>query len=253
MIHSAATSFSKRCFPELILPPAVVIDDSLEDTVRYIVTIWSVLRSVIHVSRQALFPFQLDLCIVFKKPVSVDNDDEEADDGVEDSEAYFVDCVADIQAKLEANELQYSWALDTSERPLQRHIRSLFQEFKNDFIYKEEFMHRKRFIMMLDRRNRVDDAKIWFYEPPKDCRDIPSDAVPEWFLSASRTCLLPPADPKGYCNSKDTGLSSTGNIGSTTSCGSALMTLSFHMLSSDAIKCYSEVSLQLPFSVHLEP
>ena len=34
---------------------------------------------------------------------------------------------------------------------------------------------------------------MYLYEPPKGvfARDIPNDELPEWYISASRTCLLP--------------------------------------------------------------
>ena len=89
---------------------------------------------------------------------------------------------------------------------------------------------------------------MWFYEPPKNCREIPSDAVGEWYLDASRTCLLPPTNPKDYgkrfveselnCDPETLKAKMRNlNIGSTTARVSAL-TLAFHVRSRDEIKCF---------------
>ena len=101
---------------------------------------------------------------------------------------------------------------------------------------------------------------MWFYEPPKNCREIPSDAVGEWYLDASRTCLLPPTNPKDYgkrfvvsaVSDTDSDANESDdekmvetlkakmrnlNIGSTTARVSAL-TLAFHVRSRDEIKCF---------------
>merc|ERR1712129_633710 len=74
----------------------------------------------------------------------------------------------------------------------------------------KEYVQGKRFVLMVDRRKYEVNGKakdrVWFYEPPKNCRDIPSDAVSEWYLNAARTCLLPPANPECYTNEiKDRG------------------------------------------------
>ena len=61
-------------------------------------------------------------------------------------------------------------------------------------------LHRKRMIVLVDRRHLMRDSEdvitdyVWMYEPPSNCRDIPIEPVPEWHISASKTCLLPNMD-----------------------------------------------------------
>ena len=77
------------------------------------------------------------------------------------------------------------------------------------------------------------------YEPPANCRDIPSDAVPEWSLNASRTCLLPDTDyGNGSAADMKKGQPTNANIHSCFHCKGSLLTLSFMVQEADAIKCY---------------
>eukprot|EP00483_Globobulimina_turgida_P002893 UN02898 len=128
----------------------------------------------------------------------------------------------------------------------------LDQEEKDE---KTEYLHKKRLITFIDRRNvnlKVDDekaedekSKIYMYEPPKNCQNIPDDPVPEWGISSSRTCLLPDMD---YGDGSDaiTGPDTSNqkdnkdekednsqklkdsNIGASFHCKGGLITFSFH-------------------------
>ena len=80
----------------------------------------------------------------------------------------------------------------------------MYKEFKQEHEIKEGtddvhmHLHRKRMIVLVDRRHLkrysaedVATDHVWMYEPPRNCRDIPAEAVPKWHISASKTCLLP--------------------------------------------------------------
>eukprot|EP00483_Globobulimina_turgida_P006277 UN06287 len=87
------------------------------------------------------------------------------------------------------------------------------------------------------------------YEPPANCRKIPHDVVPEWYINASRTSLLPDleygdgsqaekADNEGGSpNATNEQLVKT-NITSSFHCKGALLTLSFIVKEADAVKMY---------------
>eukprot|EP00483_Globobulimina_turgida_P007920 UN07936 len=85
------------------------------------------------------------------------------------------------------------------------------------------------------------------YEPPIDCRNIPHDVVPEWYINASRTSLLPnmeygdgkeaeEADDEAKDKTKEQLLKS--NITSSFHCKGSLLTLSFIVKEADAVKMY---------------
>ena len=103
-------------------------------------------------------------------------------------------------------------------------------------------------VAMVDVRD-ANSKDVYLYMPPgKYTRDIPDNAVPEWYFSASKTCLL---SPTNYDEDEAIGKSTVkhlyeerksdpinGNIG----CGFAdegrLLTISFHIRSTDVIKAY---------------
>eukprot|EP01083_Nonionella_stella_P258500 883503_1 len=57
----------------------------------------------------------------------------------------------------------------------------------------KDYPFRKRFISFIDRRESSNEKNdtIIMYEPPDNARNIPNPCVPEWYLSSSRTCILP--------------------------------------------------------------
>ena len=226
-----------------------------------------------------LCPFQFDLCIACGKPKSKENkgtfkedsDDEDDDDKKEDQ---FCDIIGNIKEKLEKNKLKYKFKeMDTKNddfdaKQLQRIFTSLYNEFKGKYDKKERYyLHRKRMIGFVDRRmsrkvdekekkyfvhtNDGDKDQIYLYDAPSVCRNIPNDAVSEWFMDSSKICLLPdmefgdgskaiasfnPNTKRLNINIKDKMTAS--NIGSSTHCQSSLLTMSFHVKSMDEIKCY---------------
>eukprot|EP01084_Bolivina_argentea_P107932 192919_1 len=87
---------------------------------------------------------------------------------------------------------------------------------------------------------------IYVYTPPTNCVNIPRDVCGLWFISASRTSLLP--DMK-YGNGEQAlkdviNLNATreellkSNIDSGSHCKAGLLTISFHVKSKDEVKMY---------------
>merc|ERR1719420_457297 len=145
-------------------------------------------------------------------PGSDDEDDDDYEEGKNDDEPKeHVDFIGDIKAKLKANKLRYAMEqsvgaeIDAKERKV---LMNLFNAFRAQHKPKQsnnrEYLQGKRFVVMVDRRNFKPNEQtkdsVWFYEPPEDCRDIPTNAVSEWYLNASATCLLPPTNAKDYAD-----------------------------------------------------
>ena len=89
------------------------------------------------------------------------------------------------------------------------------------------------------------------YEPPENARIIPNNAVPEWYIGASRMCLLPDmkygaeneeedeADKKE--KSKEQVINEKAkfsNIGANTGCQGSVLTLSLHAKQANVVKLY---------------
>eukprot|EP01084_Bolivina_argentea_P163711 284758_1 len=99
---------------------------------------------------------------------------------------------------------------------------------------------------------------VWMYEPPKNCKNIPYDAVPEWYVNASKTCLLPNMEygdgkqaEKGNAEIEDDeneyeedefkikeNKIQDSNINSSFHCKGQVLTLSFIVKESNTIKAY---------------
>jgi len=269
VVRSAMESFFTRVSPKMMMRQMTTVPDSLEQTVTYINTAILFLANMLKsttLHTLSLCPFQLDLCFAYKAPVASDEEvnsgdmDSGDDDDIDEEQKAtdeFVDCVGDIEAKLRANGLRYVVMEIGNIYENRKVFANLRDEFRRKYNLKmentREWLQGKRFVVMVDRRKYDPRAKkskdtVWFYEPPKDCRDIPSNAVGEWYLNATRTCLLPPLDPTQYGafggNGAKTGNENQkkklteGNIGSKEACCGALMTLAFHARSTDEFKCY---------------
>ena len=123
----------------------------------------------------------------------------------------------------------------------------------------ESFLHRRRMIAFIDRRSAAKGGHTsydaWLYEPPKDCNEIPDNAVPEWFINASRTTLLPQLgyrvqselsqDERAAFAMKNhsaeleaEAMATKQNVSSSFHCVGSLLTLSFYVKSADVVKCY---------------
>eukprot|EP01083_Nonionella_stella_P168008 566068_1 len=237
---SAVRSFMKRVCPELQLRPMAYINHDLEKIIVYINDAVNWVHSLA-TDPSTICPFQIDFCIAVGAPISAENkeelntnsDDDEPDDTQQqEDEKHWVDMVGDIKQRLKENELKYSMTECPAEQE-SRIFHEIFQNFvkENDLkgSGKSAYLHQKRLITMIDRRPSKKDASkpdhIWMYEPPDDCQNIPNNAVPEWYINASATCLAPKSK-------KDEA------FGVIDHCKQGTLTLSFHVKRETVIKCY---------------
>ena len=99
----------------------------------------------------------------------------------------------------------------------------------------------------MDRRKQQKETeKAFLYKPPNthpsggNPRDIPRDAVNEWFMASSAMTILPDLH---YSTEKEVAPSeshpaSQVNIGTTSSIAGGLLTLSIHVLEEDVVRAY---------------
>merc|ERR1712130_199145 len=101
-------------------------------------------------------------------------------------------------------------------------------------------MGKSRVISFIDRRDKTKKDSIFTYVPPINCRNIPNNAVDEWYLNSSKTCLLPGDENKAQKFKFGTEYAmkelKNANIGSSDRCEGGLLTLSFIAKEEDAIK-----------------
>jgi len=276
---SAMFSFNKRCCGKLMFGNTpTLIDDSLDKIASYISGAAHFVSNMITTNTGGVLvtPFQFDVAIAVGKPQATTDDEEEDDDDEdEDDEKSFaqdggpgtgqyLDWVQEIEPKLKANSLKYTRVDQANADEDRRRFGNLFKQFiaKNDIKEvddaKKHYLANKRLIAFIDRRTskKKDDVNddIFMYEPPPGgyTRDIPSgaDFMTDWFLSASRTSLLPNDgyDAElvvGNSHTKDTDDNSSTimnkpgmNIGAADHCSGAVITLSFWVYSADKIKLY---------------
>ena len=180
-----------------------------------------------------------------------DDDDDDDDNGNEEKDdGTYMDYIGDIEAKLKGNKLP----MTKNKIPKKaRDFKLLFDNLQKESEEKDSknYLQNKRFVAFADRRkNKDENADFYLYEPPKgNSRDIPSDAVPEWGISSSRTCLIPSseydeADAIGkpnmgnVSNNKKKNDSNDKTIGAAFAAAGSLLILSFHIRSADLIKVY---------------
>jgi len=245
-VAHALESYCYRVAPQLQLSLLSTIDGSLEVTVQYMTAAAEWITNLVKSSGgdTTLCPFQFDLCFAFGAPHRVPMGDEDE----KEDEKPFVDVVGDIAAKLKANKLKNA---STDCKPGDaRDFNAFYEQFleQNKEAAVEDdrsYLHRKRMISMVDRRAQQKDT-LFLFEPPADCRDIPSNAVSEWFVSSSAATLLPDSkyserSPfKGGDLEKMTAEEAAKfkNIGSRDECDSAVLTLSFHVKEEEAVSAY---------------
>merc|ERR1712228_697917 len=172
----------------------------------------------------------------------------------EQKEEPFVDSVGSIDEKLKKNGLKFA---KIPANPLelgkvfQRTFIALFGKLKDQKNkIKSNYPHNERFMGLVDRRQyQMPNDSVYLYEPPLNCRRIPNNAVSEWYLNSSRTCLLPnmaygdgSEAEKGPNKENKHGLNQqklkNANIGSLLQCKGAFLTFSFHVKAVDEVKCY---------------
>merc|ERR1712087_386110 len=288
---TAVSSFGKRGTPKLLFSPMKLIDDSLEHTVQYMnaaVRFVSNLVTTATKSNLSICPFQLDMSLASGQPTLVENevdddpdgnesgdeDDDDDDDFDFEEDQMFFDVVGDIKGKLEHNKLRYIHKSKVAEREKARMLEGLYKGFLKQHRLKEtrgdkdqeSFLHRRRMVAFVDRRKGKaavgDDEKsevkgddVWLFEPPSDCSEIPDNPVPEWFINASRTTLLPHleyrvqselsqeerdelATAKKTTELEEKAMATKQNVCSSFHCFGSVLTLSLYVKSQDVVKCY---------------
>jgi len=267
---SAVSSFFGRIMPMMLFTPLKKFNSDLRCTVMYMTQSTAFVQNLIQINNEGgICPFQYDMAIACGKPFEIsadddDSDDDDVDDGDDADEKQnelqhgAPKLVDDIEAKLKSNNLKFvkrenipGTGADTDQRCFQL----MFNEYSNglqDINSKESFMRHKRLIAMVDRRKddgtKDEPAKdmVFMYQPPEDSGNIPHDALAEWYIGASRMCILPDI-PKANGDDekdekKDENVDSpeyyVNGIGVKTATKGMVLTLSFHVKAVDEIKMY---------------
>eukprot|EP01084_Bolivina_argentea_P314185 544180_1 len=186
---SAITSFYKRLVPKLLLNESTRIQDLIAPTAKYIT------NAVLWVSRLAHnnCPFEVDICIGYRKVVFnnifVGNDLR----NIYDNDEGFFDCIGNVEQKLKKNNINYCRqiidAYESKEKDAVCVFQKLFAKFKRDLKI-DNYPYKRRFVVFIDRR-QVDTDTMTMFEAPDNCKCIPDQCVSLWYLSASRTCIIP--------------------------------------------------------------
>eukprot|EP01084_Bolivina_argentea_P005864 11076_1 len=186
----------KPCCPEITVPHACLIHDSLYNIAYYIRGASEFILNILG-QRELVCPFQFDCCIATgNKPQThyYHRDSDfliDADDVDYKFATNFVDCIGNIKAKLNMNGLSYQMV--TTDNVGKNIFTTLHQELRESCGYcgTDQYFDSKRLIGFIDRRKSGSKSDIYLYLPPTNCLDIPSNACELWYLAASRTCLLP--------------------------------------------------------------
>lgn len=184
-----------------------------------------------------------------------DSDDPDFNEDEKEQKGKWVDFIGNIEEKLTANKLKYVKQEIPQVKQKEydymqvRHYRDALKKFKEK--YRDDLLrsypHQNRFIVMVDTREEACRDIMYLYEPPSNCRDIPIDAVPEYGLSASRTCLLPNIGYKAFDaehaklngdqNDKNKKVQNA-NVSIASHCKGQLLTLSFQVIQKNEIRIY---------------
>eukprot|EP01084_Bolivina_argentea_P314184 544177_1 len=209
---SAITSFYKRLVPKLLLNESTRIQDLIAPTAKYITS------AVLWISRLAQnnidtvdgnnCPFQIDVCIGYKKVIGsniyvgatiYDQQEEQ-----KEKEPSFFDCIGNIEDKLKKNNLYYyTQIVDESKQKFgigssQRVFQKVFDRYQRG-LKRDNYPHKRRFVVFIDRRY-VGTGKpdtITMFEPPYNCKCVPDECESMWYLSASRSCIIPNMEYNG--------------------------------------------------------
>merc|ERR1712013_314698 len=226
-------------------------------------------------------PFHFDLIIAYHPKRELAHGEEEADASDEDEEQkdsaqkpqmngnmdhQNPDLIGDLIKKLEANNLRYvvKMVSEISDKP-GRGIGNVFKEFATKAKYENKQPRHKRFLALIDRRQRVENEenndtfkieneRLIMFEPPIDAgRDIPKDAVSEYSMCASSICVIPnekyevsklmtemPPEQKDSAENALNGNMMEKILKEKITCktGGAFLTLSFHVKTEECIKAY---------------
>ena len=212
IIESALTTFTRNIYPTLILSPSGQIADSLMDVTIYII---SMIDYIYKIAKESKCPFQADHCILFSPYDMVidgnfhlrrkdsDNDSDFSDDYAGYDQDYRDDDnddIGDIKKRLNHENISYTASHFKGTESVSQMFSRRFYKFKNRIISGKyegaefnNYPRKKRFVCTIDRRSseRNDDDEIIFFEPPDVCNSIPDNHVAEWYLDASKTCIIP--------------------------------------------------------------
>merc|ERR1712129_13693 len=101
------------------------------------------------------------------------------------------------------------------------------------------FPRKQRFCSLVDRRGDKKEQELTMWEAPEDCRDIPPDYKAGWFFNASSTSIIPHAEYKaGAVPHAEKNNKTNENVFMQNKSLNNMMTLSFHAMTSDEIRCY---------------
>eukprot|EP01084_Bolivina_argentea_P263919 446883_1 len=277
LIKGALASFSKRICAKYDFTNLITINDSLEIVVNYLNAIIEFIGDLVY--EKSIFPFQLDCSIAFSEPKLTKKL----------KHYHYFDCIGNIKTKLDKNKLLYASKKQYSLIPSVEIFNTLFEKLKKQM--GSNYPLQKRVNIFIDRRPQkvrkrtqeqqlqqlldidvaknskketeiIDDIKIdkaddeiWIFDPPSNCncKTIPNNTVSEWYLSSSKTCLLPNIEfrqthakknplvysaPNQASAKQNPSKLIKANIGSTSHCKASLLTFSFHVKEIDGIKCY---------------
>jgi len=273
-VTSCMHSFNSRCCGKLQFGgKSILINDSLEKIANYISAAAAFVFNMVssNTGGTQVVPFQFDVAIAVGDTLRSngdDDDDDEDDDDDDDQKAdgqadgQSLDWVQDVKAKLAKHKLRHARVPEADADDHRRRFGNLFKQFIDEHKIaevddsKKHYLAHKRLIALVDRRKSKDqdNAKddIFMYEPPKGgyTRDMPRGAemMTDWFLSASRTSILPPLDDydpelvvgnKQIQDADGSALIKPGmNLGAADHASGAVITLSFWVYRADKIKLY---------------
>merc|ERR1719356_1407443 len=191
---------------------------------------------------QTLCPMQLDISFVFdkekvvdsrdgfrKKYAQNDDSDDDDDDGYDDelnrrgprSQNARVPFPDDIESVMLRNGTKYV----TQEFYPHEFLEAKGSQSAAEKLYKRlvHEQHGQRMNVTVDmRRSARGTIRMYLSEPPNDCKSWPRDAVHEWPVNASRTCLLAAHPfPFSISNTEEN-----------------VLTFSIQCRQSDSIQCY---------------
>jgi len=191
-------------------------------------------------------------------------DDDDGDDDEDEKDAKFYDCVGNVPAKLKANKCLFikqkvMEAADDEKQSsdvTRRLFDAQFRKFKNGQLKQkysgkelQEYPRNHRFCSVFDRRAAdkskgiIDGDELIFFEPPDDCNTFPEKKhLPMFYFETSRKCIIPGEDVTNIENQrikmeKMVKNSQCANKGGT-------IVFSFHVESTDEIRCYMYVNGQ---------
>ena len=153
-----------------------------------------------------------------------------------------------------------------------RVFRGAYNKFSEKVKFEKAGPRNKRFLALVDRRQRVEeedgdgyeveDERLIMFEPPEDAgRDIPKNVVSEHSMCASSICVIPSkeyqasplmtempqAQGQGQGNEADQANMAEKLLKQTITCktnNGAFLTLSFHVKTEESIKVYLYINGQ---------